>query len=214
MNIEKGLVKQSKRRGGNSRHKTVHDPPLPYTPDGELESSPEPISHSDEQSVISDKVELSPFSKTLRTLFKNHEAVIHLAATVEVTENTVYRWLKGETDPRPIYLHHLLQAYPEHYQQLFSAIQQTFPGVLEIPSPQIQEVQKDLYRHVTDLFTTTIEANVRRWQIIEAIFDYALLQLDGEHQGISITFAQLMALLPGHPSLKAMCTWAAPPWQA
>ena len=213
MNIEKELVRQSKRRGGTPRHKMVHDPPVSLVLDGELESSPEAISQSNEEPVISDKTELSPFSKTLRMLFKNHEAVTHLAATVEVAENTVYRWLKGETDPRPIYLHRLLQAYPEHHQQLFPAIQQTFPGVLDIPSAEIQEVQKDLYRHVTNLFTTTIEANVRRWHIIQAIFDYALLQLDAEHQGISITFAQLMPeRADGIHSLYEATTYGTAPW--
>ena len=74
-------------------------------------------------------------------------------------------------------------------------------------------MQKDLYQRVTDIFSTTIEANVRRWEIMRTIFDYALLQLDSEHKGIAITFAQLMPERPdGIHSLYEATTYGTAPW--
>ena len=70
MNVEKELVKQSKKRGGASRRKTVHNQPLSSTQDDELESFSESVSHNGEASSSAEKVELSPFSQTLRSLFK------------------------------------------------------------------------------------------------------------------------------------------------
>jgi hypothetical protein len=52
--------------------------------------------------------------------------------------------------------------------------------------------QKDIYRRVLELREATIEDDVRRWQITQAIFEDALLRLDPEHLGLCILYARLM----------------------
>src|SRR5260370_24339376 len=45
----------------------------------------------------------------------------------------------------------------------------------------VHEPQKDLYRRVLELRETTIEDGLRRWQIIQAIFEDGMLRLDPKH---------------------------------
>jgi hypothetical protein len=235
MGIKQELARQSRRQRGASRTKTLQESGPPSVPDvseiaHEIDTSASPTisnvsnghpvsSHSALQSsgngqpISADKASLSLFSTTLRALLKNHEAVVHLAATLGVAENTIYRWLKGESDPRPVHLHHLIQVFPEHSQQLYGAIQQTFPGALETSISTIQEVQKDLYRSVVELASTTIEADMRRWKIMQTIFDAALAQLDSERRGLAVMFAQLMPEREdGIHSLYEVMTCGTPPW--
>ncbi len=56
----------------------------------------------------------------------------------------------------------------------------------------VREPQKDIYRRVLELRETTIEDGLRRWQIIQAIFEDALLRLDPKRFGLSILYARLM----------------------
>ena len=59
-------------------------------------------------------------------------------------------------------------------------------------SIDVREPQKDIYRRVLELRETTIEDGLRRWQIIQAIFEDALLRLDPKRFGLSILYARLM----------------------
>ncbi len=97
--------------------------------------------------------------------------------------------------------------------QLTSAIDRPLAGVLEASSPTIGEVQKDIYRRVLELAATTAEADARLWQISEAIFEYALLHLDPQRQGLAITYA---ALMPPHEdgihSLREVTMHGNYPW--
>src|SRR6266566_64755 len=59
-------------------------------------------------------------------------------------------------------------------------------------SIDVREPQKDIYRRVLELRETTIEDGMRYWQIIQAIFEDALLRLDPKRSGLSILYARLM----------------------
>jgi len=139
---------------------------------------------------------LSPFSSLLRHILRHDRAEIaRVAKELEVAEITVYRWVNGSSEPRALHLKRLPEVFPEHRGNLTYAINQTFPGVLDPPSLGIREVRKDIYRRVFDLITTTSESDARYWQVTQAIFEYALLHLDSDRRGLSITYANLM---PSH----------------
>src|SRR5205807_3026246 len=57
-----------------------------------------------------------------------------------------------------------------------------------------------------ELFTTTAETDVRSWQITQTIFEYALLHLDSQCQGLAVTYAKVMPALPDgiHSLCEAM----------
>jgi len=52
--------------------------------------------------------------------------------------------------------------------------------------------QREIYRRVLELREATVEDDVRRWQITQAIFEDALSRLDPERLGLSILYARLM----------------------
>src|SRR5437588_881560 len=74
-------------------------------------------------------------------------------------------------------------------EQVAPVIDKPFPDEVEAPHAGIKEVQKDIYRRVLELVATTVEADARLWQISEAIFEYALLHMDPQRQGLAITYA-------------------------
>jgi transcriptional regulator with XRE-family HTH domain len=141
---------------------------------------------------------LSAFSSLLRHILRQNRAeIIRVARELEVAENTVYRWMNGTSEPRIQHLKKLLEALPEHRRNLTHAINQTFPGVLDSPSRDLPGVHKDVYHRVLALRATTVEDDARRWHIRQTIFENALLHLDSERCGISITYAELMPAREG-----------------
>ncbi len=97
-------------------------------------------------------------------------------------------------------------------EQLARVIDKPFPDGLEAPHPSIKEVQKDIYRRVLEL-VATVEDDARFWQVSEAIFEYALLHMDPQRQGLAITYAKLM---PPHEdgihSLREVAMQGNHPW--
>jgi transcriptional regulator with XRE-family HTH domain len=236
MGIEKDLSRPLRRQRGASKAKAIRESEPLYEPDGaksEVEdegtdlpslsdgseahtvSSLPPVQkteNGDGQPVSSGKASLSLFSTTLRTLLKNHHEIATFAATLGVAENTVYRWLKGDTDPRPVHLQRIMQLFPEHFQQLSTAIQQSFPNAFELPASTFQEVQIELYRQAVELLSNTVESEIR-WKIMQTIFDAAIAQLDSERLGLAVMFAQLMPEREnGVHSLYEVMTCGTPPW--
>lgn len=158
--------------------------------------------------------QLSPFSTFLRELLKRERVVIaDLACELEVSENTIYRWINDRSDPRPVHLKKLVEILPQHRGNLFYAINQTFPGALDEFIAGPREVQKDIYQRVMELFTTVVEPMTRRWQIIQTIFEHALRYFDSDQQGLAITYAQLMPVhADGIYSLYEAAMRGNPPW--
>lgn len=97
--------------------------------------------------------------------------------------------------------------------QLAPVIDKPFSDGVEAPHPSIKEVQKDIYRRVLELAATTVEDDARFWQVSDAIFEYALLQMDPQRQGLAITYAKLM---PPHEdgihSLREVAMQGNHPW--
>ena len=137
--------------------------------------------------------ELSLFSSFLRHLLREDRSEItRVAKELEVAENTIYRWMNGASEPRVMHLKRLPEVLPEYRVDLISVINQTFPGVVDLPAPGIHEVPKEIYNRVLDLVATTFEEETCFWQISQILFEHALLHLDAEHQGLVIIYARLM----------------------
>jgi|SRR5579859_658421 len=151
--------------------------------------------NDEELAYALEEEKLSPFSSFLRNILRRDRSeIIRLAGELEVSENTIYRWMNGRTEPQPTRLKQLLEALPEHRGNLTYVINQTFPGILAAPSARIREVQKDIYRRILELVATNDDDDVCFWQVSQALFEYALLHLDTERQGLCIIYAKLMPL--------------------
>jgi len=173
-----------------------------------LEFDDEPLAYG-----LADE-KLSPFSKTLHTILHHDRSEIaRVARELEVTENTIYRWMNGSSEPRPLHLRNLPDVLPEHRNTLFYAIRQTFPDALDTPFVAIQEVSKDIYCQVLEHVYTIEEPETRFWHVSQTLFEYALSHLDGDKQGLAITYAALMPPGPtGIHSLRESMMRGNEPW--
>ncbi len=101
----------------------------------------------------------------------------------------------------------------EHSDEALSTTPETFTGALDTQFSNVREVKKDIYHDVLELLATVVDEETRRWQIILAIFEYALMQMDAERYGIAITYASLMPTRDdGIHSLYEVAMRGTEPW--
>ncbi len=136
------------------------------------------------------------FSSLLGFLIKNDRSeVLRIAREIGVSDNTVYRWLNGTAEPRHSHLVRLLEVLSPPHPAFAQA-----PGAASGRGSHNQtgrwDVQKEIYRRVMELAAITVDEASRRWHIIETIFEYALLHLDPDRQGMALTYARLMPPRP------------------
>ncbi|HEY0756223.1 MAG TPA: helix-turn-helix domain-containing protein [Ktedonobacteraceae bacterium] len=140
-----------------------------------------------------------PFAVLLTFLIKNDRSeILRLAREIGVSDNTVYRWINGTSEPRPGHMRRLLEVLP-HASPGFSAAPPGSAmstnshgrGMLQARS-EYWEVPKEIYRRVMEQVAATADNVSRRWHIIETVFEYALLHLDAERRGMALTYARLM----------------------
>lgn len=136
-----------------------------------------------------------PFSILLGFLLKNDRSeILRIAREVGVSDNTVYRWLNGTSEPRHSHIQRLLEVLPQSHVTLASLSGQAVQHGGRSSGNQSGrwDVQKEIYRRVMEQAATTVDDASRRWHIIETIFEYALLHLDPDRQGMALTYARLM----------------------
>ncbi len=136
---------------------------------------------------------LPPINHLLRSiLWQDRQAIARVAKALGVTENTIYRWMNGTSVPQQAHLRRLPDVLPAHRSKLVHVIKQTYPGLLELGPVSAREIQKDIYQRVIELVVSRDEEDLRLWDAAQALFDYALLQLDPERYGMAIIYAKLL----------------------
>lgn len=119
----------------------------------------------------------------------------------------------GERRPRQKRNKHVQDMPPEQSSIVSSVPQETFPAVQSEQIPVVGKVKKDIYRSVLELLDTATDEEARRWQIITAVLQYAVTQLDAERRGIAVTYATLMpARTDGIHSLYEVTMRGTEPW--
>lgn len=136
-----------------------------------------------------------PFSILLGFLIKNDRSeILRLAREIGVSDNTVYRWINGTSEPRFSHMQRLLEVLP-HASLPQSSAPGSFmsaSGRSALNQPMRWDVPKEIYRRVMEQAAITVDDASRRWHIVETIFEYALLHLDPDRQGMALTYARLM----------------------
>jgi transcriptional regulator with XRE-family HTH domain len=133
-----------------------------------------------------------PFSVLLGSLIKNDRSeILRIAREIGVSDNTVYRWINGTSEPRASHMQRLLEVLPRsHTPQTSVASGSNGRGT---PTRSTQwDVPKEIYRRVMEQAAITVDDASRRWHIVETIFEYALLHLDPDRRGMALTYARLM----------------------
>ena len=136
---------------------------------------------------------LTPFSSLLcKIIRRDRTEVARIAHKLGVSENTVYRWMNGVSEPRSTHLRRIIEAFPSYHESLIYTIHQTFGSVPDMPLQSFREVRKEIYQSVLEIFAATAENTARFWQVTQAIFDHGLQHMDVENRGLAMTFAKLM----------------------
>lgn len=149
--------------------------------------------HEEAPAFLNGTKSLPPVNQLLHSILQQDRLTIaRVAKALGVTENTVYRWMNGTSTPQPAHLRRLPDVLPAHRSKLIHVIKQTYPGVLELSPISVREIQKDIYQRVIELVVSIDEDDLRQWEVVQTLFEYALLQLDPEHYGMVITYAKLL----------------------
>ncbi len=130
-----------------------------------------------------------------------------LAEAIGLSQMTITRWAKGNSNPQRPHLTRLVQVVqPQYREDLIEALELTYP--------EIQSWLKDV---VLSIRTTTTDT-LRFWRISDLVLNQALLQLDPHQYGMSITLAQCMPPSPYHNnkivSLRERVGKGTYPWAA
>jgi transcriptional regulator with XRE-family HTH domain len=157
---------------------------------------------------------LTPFSSLLcKIIGRDRAEIAQIARKLDVSENTIYRWMNGISEPRSMYLKRLIEIFPSHHESLTYAIHQTFGSMPEAPIQTLDGVRKEIYRSVLEILSTVADRSARFWQIAQAIFDYGLHHMDRENRGLAMTFAKVMPPYEdGIHSLIEVLVRGTPPW--
>lgn len=157
----------------------------------------------------------------LADIINNPKEKQHLAEELGVRAITLSRWAEAESEPRPQNLRHLLDALPQHRDQLATFLKQekgleAFSDImkednlLEIPSYFYAEAIKAL---------ATVAPNLRLRSFCELVLRHALKQLDPEQQGMAIWVITCMPPSGSQTpqlvqSLREHLGFGTPPWNS
>ena len=136
--------------------------------------------------------------ETWRDLLKSIISEPHekqrLSEQLGVRAITLTRWISKESDPRPQNLRNLLNALPQHREQLLDLIRDE-PGFEEFSNAEMDdssiEIPSAFYTRIFASYASTIE-NMRFWSITNLILQQAVGQLDPDRLGMGINIVRCM----------------------
>lgn len=157
---------------------------------------------------------VTPFRLFLQSIIRRDRSELaRIAREIEVAENTVYRWLNGNSEPRTVHLLRLPDVFPEHRAELSDIINKTFGNIINTAAHGIPAIDRDIYHKILEVSAFSQDEDARFWEVSKTIFEHALRQLDYEQRGMAITYAKLM---PPHEdgihSLREVLVRGHAPW--
>ena len=130
----------------------------------------------------------------LRSIISEPHEKQRLSEQLGVRAITLTRWTSKESDPRPQNLRNLLNALPQHREQLLDLIRDE-PGFEEFSNAELDdssiEIPSAFYTRIFASHASTIE-NMRFWSITNLILQQAVGQLDPDRLGMGINIVRCM----------------------
>ena len=106
---------------------------------------------------------------------------------------TLSRWANGESNPQKPHLMRLVQlVQPQYREELLTGLEESYPDFQSWQKDETQDtIPSEFFAEMLDVRTTTTDA-LRFWRISDMALKQALLQLDPNQLGMSITIVQCM----------------------
>ncbi len=158
----------------------------------------------------------SSWQDLLRDIIGNPVEREQLAKAVGVRSITLYRWVNGESSPRPHNLRQLLSALPyEQRNRMAALLEKEHLDFSESSlSDSLDQLEFPFVRQVLELRATTSEV-VLFWTLCHKVLQHALRRLDPERIGMSIRV--VLCMPPGSDgkihSLHESVGQGTPPWR-
>src|SRR5947209_639235 len=153
----------------------------------------------------------------LRSIISEPHEKQRLSELLGVRAITLTRWISKESDPRPQNLRNLLNALPQHREQLLDLIREE-PGFEEFSNAGLDdasiEIPSAFYTRIFASRASTVE-NMRFWSISNLILQQAIGQLDPDRLGMGINVVRCMPPSPEDSrshSLRESVGIGTPPW--
>lgn len=155
----------------------------------------------------------------LKVIINDTHEKQRIAAELGLNPITLVRWTTQETDPRPQNLRRLLDAIPQHRDQMLELIRDE-EGFEEFSIAGLDDSSKDIPAFFcTSIFAARATTNdsMRYRTTCTMVLQQALGQLDPDRTGMSITVVRCMPSRDKHTkirSLRESLGQGMPPWQA
>lgn len=129
----------------------------------------------------------------LGTIISNAQERQRIAQELGVRTITLNRWVRGESEPRPQNLRHLLSVLqPDHRDLLVEMLGENLGESQDpVADDTSREIPSEFYSRVLSARATTNET-LRYWSISSLILQQALSQLDPDRLGLAITVVRCM----------------------
>ncbi len=138
--------------------------------------------------------EARTWREILGQIIKDSKEKQRLIDELNITPITLTRWVNGESDPRPQNLRQLINALPQHREQMQKLLREE-RGLGSFSFSDEDEATKviptEFYARVLVARASTSE-NLRFWSTCQLILQKALEQLDPEQRGMSIWVVRCM----------------------
>lgn len=159
----------------------------------------------------------SSWQDLLKHIISDPVARERLASAVGVRPITLYRWVNGESSPRPYNLRQLLSALPYEQRNRMAALleEEHLEFSKSSMSDSLDQLEYPFVRQVLELRATTPDV-VLFWTLCHKVFQHALRRLDPERIGMAIRV--VLCMPPGSDgkihSLLESVGQGTPPWRA
>jgi transcriptional regulator with XRE-family HTH domain len=128
----------------------------------------------------------------LGMIISNTQERQRIAQELGVRAITLSRWVRGESEPRPQNLRHLLSVLqPDHRDLLLEMLGEEIKESQDVTDDTSREIPSEFYSRVLSARATTNET-LRYWSISSLILQQALGQLDPDRLGLAITVVRCM----------------------
>jgi transcriptional regulator with XRE-family HTH domain len=142
-----------------------------------------------------------------------------MAVSIGLSQMTLTRWAKGESNPQRPHLTRLLQVIqPAYRDELLTALEETYPDIHSWQKDDSAEnIPSEFFAELLSVRTTTTDS-LRFWRISDMILRQVLAQLDPNQLGMAVTLVQCMPPSEAHGnkirSLRERTGRGTFPWSA
>lgn len=129
----------------------------------------------------------------LQQIFKTPGEQQRIAVAIGLSQMTLTRWAKGESNPQRPHLTRLVQVIqPAYRDEMLTALEAYYPDIHSwLRDESSDQIPSEFFAQLLSARTTTTDT-LRFWRISDMILKQVLAQLDPNLLGLAVTLVQCM----------------------